>query len=80
MRNGLEASEHLIVVVVELLTFVQLFANLCTVARQAPLSVEFSRQEYWSWLPFPPLGNHPDSGIKPASPTLVYGFFTAACK
>ena len=80
MRNGLEASEHLIVVVVELLTFVRLFANLCTVARQAPLSVEFSRQEYWIWLPFPPLGNHPDSGIKPASPTLVYGFFTAACK
>ena len=37
----------------------------CTVARQAPLSVEFSKQEYWSGLPFPPPGHFPDSGIKP---------------
>ena len=65
MRNGLEASEHLIVVVVELLTFVRLFANLCTVARQAPLSVEFSRQEYWSWLPFPFLAVLPNQGSNP---------------
>ena len=39
-------------------------------AHQAPLSMEFSRQEYWSGLPFPSPGNLPDSGIKPESPTL----------
>ena len=35
---------------------------------QAPLSIEFSRQEYWSGLPFPPAGDNPDSGIEPESP------------
>ena len=39
-----------------------------TVARQAPLSMRVSRQEYWSGLPFPSLGDLPDPGIKPASP------------
>ena len=67
MRNGLEASEHLIVVVVELLTFVRLFANLCTVARQAPLSVEFSRPAYWSGEPCPSPGDLLNSGIEPGS-------------
>ena len=38
-----------------------------TVAYQALLSMEFSRQEYWSWLPFPSPGNLPDPGIKPMS-------------
>ena len=47
---------------------VQLFATPWTVARQAPLSVGFSRQEYWSGLPWPPTGDLPDSGIKPVSP------------
>ena len=37
---------------------------------QAPLSVEFSRQEYWSGLPFPSPGDLPDTGIKPRSLTL----------
>ena len=37
---------------------------------QAPLSVEFPRQEYWSGLPFPSLGNPPDPGFKPSSPAL----------
>ena len=37
---------------------VQLFATLCTVARQAPLSMGFSRQEYWSGLPFPSPVDH----------------------
>ena len=37
----------------------------CTVALQAPLSVEFPRQEYWSGLPFPPPGHFPDPGIEP---------------
>ena len=39
-----------------------------TVARQAPLSLEFPRQEYWSWLPFPPPGDLPDPGIELGSP------------
>ena len=43
-----------------------------TVAHQAPLSMEFSRQEYWSGLPFPSPGDLPDPGIKPRSPA----FFT----
>ena len=41
------------------------------VAHQAPPSMEFSRQEYWSRLPFPSPGDVPDSGIKPRSPTLL---------
>ena len=41
-----------------------------TLARQAPLSTEFSRQEYWSGLPFPSPGDLPDPGIKPASPAF----------
>ena len=39
-----------------------------TVAHQGPLSMEFSRQEYWSGLPFPPPGDLPNPGIKPVSP------------
>ena len=50
---------------------VQLFATPWTVARQAPLSVGFSRQEYWSRLPFPSPGDGiPDPGIEPTSPAL----------
>ena len=41
-----------------------------TVARQAPLFMVFSRQEYWSGLPFPFLGDLPDPGIEPRSPAL----------
>ena len=41
-----------------------------TITCQAPLSVEFSRQEYWSELPFPPPGDLPDPGIEPASPVV----------
>ena len=41
-----------------------------TVAHQAPPSMGFSRQEYWSGLPFPSPGNLPDPGIEPRSPTL----------
>ena len=47
-----------------------------TVACQAPLSLGFSRQEYWSGLPFPSSGHLPDPGIKPTSPALAGGFFT----
>ena len=53
-----------------------LFATPWTVARQASLSTEFSRQEYWSGLPFPSLGDLPDPGIKPMSPALAGRFFT----
>ena len=47
-----------------------------TVTHQALLSVEFSRQEYCSGLPFPPLGDLPNPGIEPDSPALAGGFFT----
>ena len=49
-----------------------------TIAHQSPLSVGFSRQEYWSELPFPSPGNLPDPEIKPTSlvaPALAGGFF-----
>ena len=52
------------------LSRVQLFATPWTVAHQAPLSMGFSRQEYWSGLPFPSPGNLPNPRIKPRSPTL----------
>ena len=49
---------------------VWLFAAPWTVAHKAPLSIEFSRQEYWSGLPFPSPGCLPNPGIKPGSPAL----------
>ena len=52
------------------LSGVQLFATPRTVARQAPLSMEFSRQEYWSGFPFPSPGNLPEPGVEPRSPAL----------
>ena len=52
------------------LSRVLLFATPWTVAYQAPLSMEFSRQEYWSGLPFPTPGDLPDPGIEPRSPAL----------
>ena len=61
------------------LSHVQLFVTPWTVARQAPLSKGFPRQEYWKRLPFPPPGELPDPGIKPASlmsPALAGRFFT----
>ena len=58
------------------LSHVQLFATLWTVAHQAPLSMEFFRQEYWSRLPFPPPGDVHDPGIEPAIPALAGGFNT----
>ena len=50
------------------LSRVRLFAIPWTVAGRAPLSMEFSRQEYWSGLPFPSLGELPDPGIEPTPP------------
>ena len=62
------------------LNYVQLFVTPWTVAHWAPLAVGFSRQEYWNGLPFPTLGDRPDSGIEPlspASPALSGRFFTS---
>ena len=58
------------VCVCQFLSQVWIFATPQTVACQAPPSTGFSRQEYWSGLPFPSLGDLLDSGIKPGSPTL----------
>ena len=52
------------------------FATWWTVAWQTSLSMEFSRQEYWSGLPCPPPTDLSDPGIKPVSPALAGGFFT----
>ena len=52
------------------------FGALWTVARQAPLSMGFPRQEYWSGLPFPSPGDLSDPGIKSMSPALAGRFFT----
>ena len=60
---------------------VQFFATLWTVACQAPLSMGFSRQEYWSGLPCPPPEDLPDPGTEPVSltsPALAGRFFTAS--
>ena len=60
---------------------VQLFVILWTVARQAPLSMGFSRQEYWSGLPYPSPGDLPDLEIKPMSlmsSALAGEFFTTS--
>ena len=53
-----------------LLSHIRLFAIPCTVAHQAPLSIQFSRQEHWSGLQCPPPGDLPDPGIEPRSPAL----------
>ena len=55
---------------VKSLSCVRLFASPWTVAHQAPPPMGFSRQEYWSGLPFPSPGDLPDPGIKPRSPAL----------
>ena len=55
---------------VKSLNRVQLFATPWTAPCQAPPSMGFSRQEYWSGLPFPPPGDLPNPGIEPRSPAL----------
>ena len=80
----LKASIYIIICVcvcscAQSLSCVQLFAILWTVACQAPLSMRFSRQEYWSELPCPPPGDLPDPGIEtvsPVSPALAGRFLT----
>ena len=61
------------------LSHVQLFATPQTLTCLAPLSMGFSKQEYWNGLPFPSPGDLPDPGIEPttfASPAWAGGFFT----
>ena len=60
---------------------IPLFSTIWTVAHQAPLSTGFSKQEYWSELPYPSPGDLPNPGIKPTSltsPALAGGFFTTS--
>ena len=63
-RRGLKRKK------VKSLSHVRLFATPCTVAHQAPPSMGFSRQEYWSGLPFSSPGDLPNPGIEPGSPAL----------
>ena len=63
-------SHHCEVMMSQSLSRVHLFVALWTVIHQAPLSMGFSGQEHWSGLPFPSLGDPPNPGIEPRSPTL----------
>ena len=80
-HSQLELSLSFCLIIADVLSWVQLFATPWTVAGQALLSMEFSRQEHWSGLLFPSPGDLLNSGIKfesLASPALVGGFFTTA--
>ena len=55
------------------------YATPWTVAHQAPLSIDFSQQEYWSGLPFPSPGDLPDPGINPSSLASPAGRFSTTC-
>ena len=62
----------------QLFRHVQLFVSPWIIAANSSLSTEFSREEYWSGLSFPPLGDLPNPGVKPASlasPILAHSFF-----
>ena len=69
-RNLIYYVESIVIVIVKSLSRVRLFATPWTVANGAPPSMGFSRQEYWSGLPFPSPGDLPDPGIEPGSPAL----------
>ena len=76
-RRGMASNEQVLPLTrlimwseVALLSRVRLFATLWTIAYQAPPSMGFSKQEYWSELPFPSPGDIPDPGIEPRSPIL----------
>ena len=79
LRNIPVYSMYQLEFMLSLLSHVCLFATLWTVAHEAPLSMEFSRQQCWSGLLCPPPGNFPDPGIETAplmSPVLAGGYFT----
>ena len=74
-HNGLILLQQICMIIhfkwdaaVNLLSYVWLFATPRTVVHQSPLSMEFSRQEYWSGLPFPSSGNLPDPGVEHTYP------------
>ena len=78
-RMGLYLNVHICACVQRCFSRVQLFVTLWTVASQVPLSMGFSRQEYWSGFPYPPLGVLSNSEIEPTSllsPALADRFFT----
>ena len=68
---------EIFILLVKSLSCVWLFETLWTVANQDPLSMGFSRQEYWSGLSFPSPGDHPDPGIEPRSPALQADILTS---
>ena len=77
-RRMLKSLRYLLI---HVLSCVWLFVTLWTVARKSPLSVGFSRQEYWNGLPPPPPEDLPHAGIEPASfksPALAGRFFTTS--
>ena len=79
--GGASIPDFLRLCVLSHFSHVQLFVTPWTVACQAPLSMGFSRQEYWSGLPCPPPGDLPDPGIEPSSlmsPASAGGFFTTS--
>ena len=59
---------HMCVCMLSHFRCVRCFVILWTLTHQAPLSMGFSRQEYWTGFPYPPLGDLPNPGIKPKSP------------
>ena len=69
-RKELDTTERLSTHTHTIISRIRLFVTPWTVAYQAPQSMEFSRQEYWSGLPFPSPGDLPDPGIEPGSPAL----------
>ena len=79
LKTGHDGRFYTIAIIkreVKLLSHVRLFATPWTVAHQAPPSLEFSRQEYWSGLPFPSPRDLPNPGIKHPSPALTGRCFT----
>ena len=77
LRSLIKFISTFVKVKVKSLSGVRLFATLWTIAHQAPPSVGFSRQEYWSGLPFPSPGNLPDPGIEPRSAAMQAGTLTS---
>ena len=69
---------HVFCMCAQSLSHVQLFVTSWTVACEAPLSMTYFQREYWTGLPFPPLGDLPNPGIKPVSPALAGRFFTTS--
>ena len=81
MGKYLKKSGYTYVCVLSHFSHVHLFETLWTIAHQAPLSMGFSRHEYWSGLPFPSPGDLPNTGIEPGSlmsPALAGEFFTTS--